>query len=391
MHRHKRGLQACELGVQSLKNGLQPWDDVCYQKPEQEIERMRVGVLTGGGDCPGLNAVIRAVTKSLINHGQCEVLGIEDGFEGLMGPAPRTKPLTWEQVSGILHVGGTVLGTSNSANPLRNEQTLAEVQKNVQALGLDVVVVIGGDGTMSLAHGLRSIGLPFVGVPKTIDNDIAGCERSFGFDTAVATVTEALRRIENTASSHHRVMIVETMGRHAGWLALESGIAGAADIILLPEIDFDLQAIVQVCRARESRQRYSIICIGEGAKESGSSLTVRERVEFSPDPVRLGGVGHVLRERLQPHLKSEVRTTVLGHVQRGGDPTPFDRVLATRFGHHAAQLVLSGQFGRMVTFQNGAIASVPIAEVANTQRTVSLDHGMLTMARDIGICLGDAV
>ena len=351
---------------------------------------MRVGVLTGGGDCPGLNAVIRAVTKSLINHGQCEVLGIADGFEGLMGATPRVKPLTWDEVSGILHVGGTILGTSNSANPLRDASTLAQVGHNIQELGLEVVVAMGGDGTMSLAHGLARVGLQCVGVPKTIDNDIADCERSFGFDTAVATVTESLRRIESTAMSHHRVMIVETMGRHAGWLALESGIAGAADIVLIPEIDYDLQSIINVCREREQRQRYTIICIGEGAKESGQSLTVRERVEYSPDPIRLGGVGHVLRERLQPHLKSEVRTTVLGHVQRGGDPTPFDRVLATRYGHHAAELVLKGQFGQMVTLQKGQIASVPIADVANTQRTVPLYSPMLTMARDIGICLGQA-
>lgn len=352
---------------------------------------MRVGVLTGGGDCPGLNAVIRAVTKSLINHGQCEVLGIADGFEGLMDEKPRVKPLSWDEVSGILHIGGTILGTSNSANPLRDAATLEQVARNVKDLSLDVVVAIGGDGTMSLAHGLAQVGLQCVGVPKTIDNDIANCERSFGFDTAVATVTESLRRIESTAMSHHRVMIVETMGRHAGWLALESGIAGAADIILLPEIDYDLQTVIEVCRQREQRQRqrYTIICIGEGAKESGASLTVRERIEHSPDPVRLGGVGHVLRAQLQPHLKSEVRTTVLGHVQRGGDPTPFDRVLATRFGHHAAQLVLGGQFGHMVTLQDGKIGSVAIADVANTQRTVPLDSDLITMARDIGICLGE--
>ncbi|MDU7588025.1 MAG: 6-phosphofructokinase, partial [Acidovorax sp.] len=205
---------------------------------------MRVGVLTGGGDCPGLNAVIRAVTKSLIHHGHCEVLGIEDGFEGLMGEASRARLLTWDQVSGIVHMGGTILGTSNSANPLKDEATLAQVERNVRALGLDVVVAIGGDGTMSLAHGLARIGLQCVGVPKTIDNDIALCERSFGFDTAVATATDAMRRIESTAYSHHRVMIVETMGRHAGWLALESGIAAAADVILLPEIDYDLQPII---------------------------------------------------------------------------------------------------------------------------------------------------
>ena len=183
---------------------------------------MRVGVLTGGGDCPGLNAVIRSVTKSLINHGQCDVLGIADGFEGLMGAQPRVRPLGWDEVSGILHIGGTILGTSNSANPLRDAQTLAQVGLNIKALALDVVVAIGGDGTMSLAHGLEQVGLQCVGVPKTIDNDIASCERSFGFDTAVATVTESLRRIESTAMSHHRVMIVETMGRHAGWLALEA-------------------------------------------------------------------------------------------------------------------------------------------------------------------------
>ncbi|ADV00889.1 6-phosphofructokinase [Alicycliphilus sp. B1] len=353
---------------------------------------MRIGVLTGGGDCPGLNAVIRAVTKSLIQHGHgkgVEVLGILDGFEGLMGDTPRARPLVWDRVSGILHMGGTILGTSNSANPLKDEATLEQVRRNVRALGLDVVVAIGGDGTMSLAHGLQKIGLACVGVPKTIDNDIALCERSFGFDTAVATATDALRRVESTANSHHRVMIVETMGRHAGWLALESGIAGAADVILLPEIDYDLQAIIDRCREREQRQRYTIICIGEGAKPRGGEITVRERVAGSPDPVRLGGVGHVLRQQLQPHLKSEVRTTVLGYVQRGGDPTPFDRVLATRFGHHAAQLVIAGQLDRMVTLQDGRIGSVEIARVANTQRKVPPNHDLITMARDIGVCLGD--
>ncbi|QNP47991.1 6-phosphofructokinase [Diaphorobacter aerolatus] len=351
---------------------------------------MRVGVLTGGGDCPGLNAVIRAVTKSLIHHGHCEVLGIEDGFEGLMLPVPRVRALGWDEVSGILHTGGTILGTSNSANPLRGDATVAQVRHNARELGLDMLVVIGGDGTMSLAYGLHQrIGLPCVGVPKTIDNDIANCDRSFGFDTAVATATEGLRRIESTAYSHHRVMIVETMGRHAGWLALESGIAAGADIILLPEIDFDVEIVAARCRQREQRQRYSIICIGEGAKESGTRQTMRERVAHSPEPLRLGGVANVLRERLAPHLQSEVRATVLGHLQRGGDPTAFDRVLATRFGHRAAQLVIEGATGRMVTLQRGEISSVPMSAVANVQRTVPLDHDLVTTARDIGICFGD--
>jgi len=351
---------------------------------------VHVGILTGGGDCPGLNAVIRAVTKSLLKTvPSVRIVGILDGFAGLMGDTPHVCLLDWDAVSGILHMGGTILGTSNSANPLKDEITLAQVKRNVQSLGLDVVVAIGGDGTMSLAHGLRCVGLQCVGVPKTIDNDIAHCERSFGFDTAVATATDALRRIESTASSHHRVMIVEVMGRHAGWLALEAGIASAADIILLPEIDYDLQAIIACCRAREQRQRYTIICMGEGAKECGSQQTVREQVANSPDPVRLGGVGHVLRQRLQTHLKSEVRTTILGHVQRGGDPTPFDRVLATRFGHHAARLVMQQNFDRMVTLQGGDIRNVDIADVAHTQRTVPSNHPLIQVARDIGVCLGD--
>lgn len=352
---------------------------------------MRVGILTGGGDCPGLNAVIRAVTKSLIHHGQCEVLGIADGFEGLMSSTPRVQPLSWRSVSGILHLGGTILGTSNSANPLKDNATLEQVRHNIRSLGLDVVVAIGGDGTMSLANGLaQAAGMHCVGVPKTIDNDIAHCDRSFGFDTAVATATDALYRIQSTASSHHRVMIVETMGRHAGWLALEAGLAGAADIILLPEIDYDLESIIATCRQREERQRYTIICMGEGAKENGHSLTVRQRIDHSPDPVRLGGVAHVLCQRLQPHLRSEVRATVLGHVQRGGNPTPYDRVLASRYGHHAAHLVLRREFGHMVTLRNGQLSSVEIRQVANTQRTVPVDHELLVMARDIGICLGDA-
>lgn len=350
---------------------------------------MKIGILTGGGDCPGLNAVIRAVCKSLIRHGGCETLGVEDGFEGLMGDAPRVQPLHWQAVSGILHRGGTILGTSNSANPLRDAATTERVRANVQALGLHAIVAIGGDGTMSLAHGMaRATGLHCVGVPKTIDNDIAACERSFGFDTAVATVCEAIERVESTGRSHHRVMIVETMGRNAGWLALEGGIAGAADIILIPEIDYELQAIARVCRQREQKQRFTLICMGEGAKPAGGTQTVRTRIEHSPEPVRLGGAAHALAAQLQPLLHSEVRSTVLGHIQRGGTPTAFDRVLATRYGHAAAQLVLRQQWGQMVTLQAGQIRHTPIAQVANTQRKVSADHELLRTARDIGIHLG---
>lgn len=351
---------------------------------------MRIGVLTGGGDCPGLNAVIRAVTKSLLRQCNAEVLGIQDGFAGLMEATPCVRPLDWDTVSGILMQGGTILGTSNKANPLSSEAATAQTLANVDALGLDALVAIGGDGTMALAHGLAERGLPVVGVPKTIDNDIVGCERSFGFDTAVATVTEALERIQTTGQSHSRVMIVETMGRYAGWIALEAGLAGAADVILLPEIDYSIEAVAAVCRARERRERYTVICIGEGAKVQGGEMTVLRRIADSPDPIRLGGVAHVLREQLQPLLASEVRATVLGHVQRGGSPTPFDRVLATQFGNQAAQLVMEGQFNRMVTLQCERLDSVPLAEVAHQHRNVPPDHPLLRTARQIGVSLGEA-
>jgi len=350
---------------------------------------MRIGVLTGGGDCPGLNAVIRAVTKSLLRQCGAEVLGIADGFAGLMGEQPRVRPLEWQAVSGILMLGGTILGTSNKANPLASPSALAQTLANVRALGLDALVVIGGDGSMAIAHGLAQHGVPIVGVPKTIDNDIVGCERSFGFDTAVATVTEALERIQTTGQSHSRVMIVETMGRYAGWIALEAGLAGAADVILLPEIDHRLDAVAAVCREREQRERYTVICVGEGAKAQGGAMTVERRLADSPDPIRLGGVAHVLRDRLQPLLRSEVRATVLGHVQRGGVPTPFDRVLATQFGNQAAQLVMAGRFNRMVTLQGGRLDSIALHEVAQRHRNVPLDHPLLQAARQIGVSFGD--
>ena len=349
---------------------------------------LRVGVLTGGGDCPGLNAVIRAVTKSLMRQCGATVLGIEDGFAGLM-PGGRVRELGWRDVSGILFAGGTVLGASNRANPLSTPADTDAAVARARELGLDAIVAIGGDGTMTIAHGLAAQGLRFVGVPKTIDNDIALCERSFGFDTAVATVTEALERLQTTAQSHSRVMIVETMGRHAGWIALEAGVAGAADVILLPEIDHDVDRVAAVCREREQRQRFTIVCIGEGAKAIGAGLTVERRVEDSPDPVRLGGVAHVLRAQLQARLTSEVRATVLGHVQRGGPPVASDRVLATELGNEAARLLMTGEFNRMVTWRGGALGSVPLDAVAGLQRQVPLDHALLRAARQIGVSFGD--
>lgn len=349
---------------------------------------MRVGVLTGGGDCPGLNAVIRAVTKSLISQCGAEVIGIEDGFAGLLSAQPRTRALDWGCVSDILMQGGTILGTSNKANPMATAAHLQQALSHIRVLGLNALVVIGGDGTMAIAHRLASEGVAVVGVPKTIDNDIVGCERSFGFDTAVATAAQALERLQTTGQSHSRIMILETMGRYAGWIALEAGIAGAADVILLPEIDYDIEAVAQHCRAREQRERYTVICVGEGAKPQGGALTVERRLTDSPDPIRLGGVAHALRDQLQPYVQSEVRATVLGHVQRGGTPTPFDRVLATQYGHHAAQLVMQGCFQRMVTLTQGTVASIPLGDVAHQCRQIPPTHPLLQMAEQIGVCLG---
>jgi 6-phosphofructokinase 1 len=347
---------------------------------------MRVGVLTGGGDCPGLNAVIRAVTKSLLSQTGAEVIGIEDGFLGLA--ERRTRNLDWRSVSGITARGGTVLGTTNRFDPLASPESTQAALDHARELRLDALVPIGGDGTMTIAHALSQRGLPCVGVPKTIDNDIAGSERSFGFDTAVATITEALDRVQTTAQSHGRVMIVETMGRNAGWLALEAGIAGAADVVLLPEIDHDLEVVVQRCREREQRQRFTVICVAEGAKPRGGAQTVASRIGDRPGAVRLGGVAHVLREQLQAHLSTEVRATVLGHVQRGGAPNAFDRVLATLYGNAAAEAVRERRFNRMVALQSGLLVHVPLDTVAGRTRCVPPDHPLLRCAEQIGICLG---
>ncbi len=353
---------------------------------------MHVGLLTGGGDCPGLNAVIRAVTLALVHEGGARVTGIERGFHGLL--ARRARPLSADSVAGILAEGGTVLGTHNKCDPFHDggpqgPDRSAEAMDFVRGLGLDAMVVIGGDGTMSIAHRFMPMGLPVVGVPKTIDNDLWGTDRTFGFDSAVAVVSEALDRLGTTARSHGRVMIVETMGRYAGWIALEGGIAGGADVILLPEVPFTVEAVAERCREREARGLATLVCIAEGAAPVGGHLTVQKTIADSPDPLRLGGVGHWLQEALQPRVESEVRTTLLGHLQRGGSPTAFDRVLATRFGVHAAQLVKTGRYGEMVALQGENITSLPITEVAGKSRNVPPDHALVQVARNIGVSLGD--
>ena len=353
----------------------------------------RVGVLTGGGDSPGLNAVIRAVAKSLILDAGCEVVGIADGFAGLV--ERQSRPLSLRDVSGILALGGTILGTSNKANPFAyhlrgNADVSAEAVRYArEELRLDAVVAIGGDGSMSIAHRLQQAGLPMVGVPKTIDNDLVSTDRTFGFDTAVAVATEALDRLHTTAQSHHRVMILETMGRHAGWIALYAGVAGGADVILLPEYEFDVEEVARVCRAREQGgQRFTLVCIAEGAKPVGGEHAVRQVVADSPDPIRLGGICQVLERHLSQRLDSEVRTAILGHVQRGGTPTAFDRTLATAFGAYAAALVAGGQYGRMVATQEGRLTSAALADVANRRRTVSPDAPMVAAALAVGTSFG---
>jgi ATP-dependent phosphofructokinase / diphosphate-dependent phosphofructokinase len=349
---------------------------------------LRIGVLTGGGDAPGLNAVIRAVTKALIHQCGAEVLGIEDGCLGLI--ERRVHPLDWRGVSGIAALGGTLLGTTNRVSPLSYEgrDRRDDVVAYARELGLDGLVAIGGDGTMAIADALNAHGLPTVGVPKTIDNDIAHVERSFGFDTAVATVAEALERVQVTGQSHGRVMLVETMGRHAGWIALEAGLAASADVILLPEIDHDIEVVAAVCRERERAQRFTVICVAEGAKSHGADVTVQALSQGAPDPVRLGGVAHLLAAQLQPLLRSEVRATVLGHVQRGGAPTANDRVLALQYGVAAAELVSQAAWGRMVSLEQGQIGHVALQAVAGRRRLVPVDHPLLACARRIGVSLG---
>jgi 6-phosphofructokinase 1 len=356
----------------------------------------RIGVMTGGGDCPGLNAVIRAVVKSALHQHRMEVIGIEDGFLGLI--ENRMRKLSWDDASDILTRGGTILGTSNRANPQRyavgNPPKFVDVTETVvshiRAQKLDAVICIGGDGTMTGAANLVSRGINCIGVPKTIDNDLIGCDQTFGFDTAVQTAVDALDKIHTTAMSHHRVMVVEVMGRNAGWLALEAGIASGSDIILIPEIPFHSHRIHELLIQRHQRgRRFTIICIAEGARALNGEQIVAKRIEASPDPIRLGGISQVLATDVEDATGLEARATILGHVQRGGTPSASDRVLATRYGWHAMQILLSGKRGRMVAMQNGAITDIAIESVAGRQRTVPLDHELLQTARSVATYLGD--
>jgi 6-phosphofructokinase 1 len=355
-------------------------------------EPLRVGVLTGGGDCPGLNAALRAVTKTLILQHDAEVVGIRDGYQGLV--ERNIQPLSYQDMSGILTQGGTILGASNKADPFNYQprsgaDVSAQVVSTYQSLDLSALVAIGGDGTMSIAHGLTNLGVDVVGVPKTIDNDLVGTDRTFGFDTAVSIATEAIDRIHTTAQSHHRVMIIETMGRYAGWIALHAGVASGSDVILIPELEYDVDEVAQVCIERQQGgQRFTIIAIAEGAKPQDGERVLRESVEKTAEKERLGGIGRTLQEQLEERLESEIRTTILGHMQRGGTPTAYDRNLATAFGARAANLVAQERYGEMVALQDGSFTEVSLEEVANRTRTVPLDSPLIASAIDVGTSFG---
>lgn len=359
--------------------------------------RKRLGVLTGGGDCPGLNAVIRAVVKTAENEYDTEVIGFFDGYEGLV--ENRFRPLDMKEVPGLLTRGGTILGTSNRADPFnypvlqgdeyvhldRSNQAIF----NFESLGLDVLIAIGGDGTMAASAGLAAKGLRVVGVPKTIDNDLVGTDVTFGFDSALVTATEAIDKIHTTAQSHHRVMIIEVMGRYAGWLALGSGIAGGGDIILMPEFPYDIEAVCDQVKLRKSQgKNFSIVVVGEGAKALGGEMVVQRRVKNSPDAIRLGGISNRLAAQIEGLLSVECRVTILGHLLRGGTPSAFDRLLATQLGVKAVHLAMQGEVGQMVSWRNNRAESVAIEDVAGKMRLVTAEHPWVKTAEAIGVCLG---
>ncbi|MEW6440345.1 MAG: 6-phosphofructokinase [bacterium] len=360
---------------------------------------LKLVINTGGGDAPGLNAVIRAVVLSAQQRGW-EVYGSRNGYEGLLdtGQLVRLSP---EMVAGIASLGGTILGTTNKGNPFEMvvENLAGEVDKrdisdkvvaNFKRLGLDCLIAVGGDGTLSIAQRFQEKGIPVVGVPKTIDNDLSATMVTFGFDTALSTATEAIDRLHSTASAHERVMVVEVMGRYAGWIALNSGVSGSADVILIPEIPFDIEKVCRKLMENELKGRhYGIVVVAEGALPKGGQLTVRDGAEQGRDQVLLGGVGENVAREIRARTGKDTRSLVLGHLQRGGSPTTFDRLLATRFGGAAVRFIEQGRFGIMVSHNPPGMVPVPLALAVERMKRVPLDGDTVQTARDLGICLGD--
>ena len=353
-----------------------------------------IGIANGGGDCPGLNAVIRgAVRAAILGHGW-RVIGINDGFDGLIW-TQRTVPLTVESIAGILPRGGTILGTTNRGNPFHysvdegGEKVTHDFSlmccENARKLGLDAVIAIGGDGTLTIARDLNRLGIPIVGVPKTIDNDISATEVTFGFDTALHVATDAIDRLHTTAESHGRVMVIEVMGRDTGWIALHSGIAGGADVILIPEVPFTIETVCEKLRVRAATgKKFSLVVVAEGVR-----LPTMDGSGKPFPPPRPGQVGIIIGDAIHARLKQDVRVTVLGHIQRGGSPSPFDRILATRFGVEAVELIARGEFGRMVCLRAGEIESVTLDEAVGESRGVDPNGSMVRTARAVGITFGD--
>lgn len=364
---------------------------------EQSIKK--VALLTGGGDCPGLNAVIRGFTKTAILKYGYEVIGYTFGYRGLYNN--EFVPLTLDKISGILYKGGTILYSSNKDNLFNYlvEENGELVKKDVSDVaienlkkeGVDVLVVIGGDGTLTSARDFSRKGVKVVGVPKTIDNDLEATDVTFGFNTSIEIATEALDRLHTTAESHHRVMILEVMGRGAGWIALESGIAGSADVILIPEIPYNIHKIAEKVEQREKEgKQFTIIVVAEGAKSIDGEVVVAKIVEDSPDPIRLGGIANKLASDLEKIIKNhEIRATVLGHIQRGGNTNTYDRILSTRYGVAACDLVAQGKFGSMVALKGNHITDVRLEDVIGTTKNVDPNGELVNVAKSIGVSFGD--
>lgn len=329
-----------------------------------------IGILTGGGDCPGLNSVIRAAVRYAIKEGY-GVIGIKNGWKGLI--ENDTVNLTLATVSGILPKGGTILGTSRT-NPCKKEQDMKKVKENFKKLELEALIVVGGEDTLGVAAKLCEEGLNIVGAPKTIDNDLSCTDVTFGFDTALNIATEAIDRLHTTAESHNRIMVVEVMGRHAGWIALEAGIAGGADIILIPEVPIDIAEVCELIKGRHERGKsFSIVVVAEGAKFKEGTMVVQEEKLDQFGHVRLGGIGHILGDEIEKRTGYETRVTVLGHIQRGGTPTAFDRVLGTRFGIKTMELILKKEYGKMAALQGSKIVSVPLKSAISKLKTVDME------------------
>lgn len=349
----------------------------------------RIGILTGGGDCPGLNAVIRAAVKTARGFGW-EIIGVRDGFDGLL--RGDMAPLTRTSIKGILHTGGTILGSTNKLNPFGVGSEAgpvdrsAEVMANFKAAELDALITIGGDGTQSIAKKFYDMGIPVVGVPKTIDNDLCATDVTFGFDTAVETATDAIDKLHPTAESHQRVMVLEVMGRTAGWIALHAGIAGGADVILLPEIPIDLDVVCQGIKRRyDIGRNFAIVVVAEGAELKADQAGP----DRGPKPIMGSYLSSRVAQYIVEHTDYDVRGMVLGHMQRGGSPTTYDRVLGSRYGAAAVRLIRDEKYGHMVALRGNEITAVPLAEATAAIRTVDPDGDTVQTARDLGISFGD--